>query len=906
MDVMGNALTVALRLKAYDEMSKVVGEASAKSIRDLTKLSEKMRAISEQLAHFGVGAMAGGFAAAAVMAGPIKAFADLEEAQTRLEVAGMRANGTLAEGMEELNALAKKLGTSYPGTTKEFADAFFTLQTRGIDVQNILGGVGQATADLGVVTRINFTDAANVVATFQKATGVAAKDMVALVDTVQRAQFVGVNPTELAEGVSRSVGALKSFKIQGIDAAKELVTTYAILKQSVPTLERLGTNMNEVLTRLADAKELKKGNAELARFGIHLELFDRHTGQFRGFRELFRQFGELQRLNPVQAVEATKAFARGAFGAAEIGSFVAEGAAGYDKMAKRLEEQANLQQRVQRILGDLTNVWKAAYTTVITATAAFGRAVAPELKFTIDRLNDLGAALDGFLERHQILAKVVGLGILSFAGLAIGAGALALGLAGVLKYLSLVTGSAATVHLWLSRLAVVSAAERLRYLGIVPQAEGLWAGLGQRIGVTWGKLTQWTAAMWASANATIFNLGWLKAQATLYGGMLWSSIVDVSKVTGKFVSAQWDLAKATYLNLEWLTKQAKLLTGTLWSGAVDATKALWGLVAAQWANVTAAAAAAGGWWALTTAMLANPIVWVGAAIAAVALLIYKYWGPLVGFFRGLFTGIAEGWNEIAERSIVLRTIGTVVWAILTPLRWLYNLIMWIVTPIEDVGQAWEHTGARIGRVIGQWIATITNLPGQAVTAMFHAGANLVEALWRGLKSRTPKAITAMWDLVKSISNLLPHTGPAADAAGHPDLVKSISNLLPHSPAKEGPLATLHQVRIVETIAETIRPAALVGRLTQTLQAARDAIRPQMLIQRVSATLQAAISPQRPALSAPGFGALAGGMGPMAFTFNLTINGAETSGAGGTKALAQRVAKETSLEFEKVMRRKYAI
>jgi TP901 family phage tail tape measure protein len=44
-------------------------------------------------------------------------------------------------------------------------------------------------------------------------------------------------------------------------------------------------------------------------------------------------------------------------------------------------------------------------------------------------------------------------------------------------------------------------------------------------------------------------------------------------------------------------------------------------------------------WMLTAAMLANPIGLIIAAIAIAALLIYKYWGPIKGFFQRLWTGV---------------------------------------------------------------------------------------------------------------------------------------------------------------------------------------------------------------------------------------------------------------------------
>jgi len=51
-------------------------------------------------------------------------------------------------------------------------------------------------------------------------------------------------------------------------------------------------------------------------------------------------------------------------------------------------------------------------------------------------------------------------------------------------------------------------------------------------------------------------------------------------------------------------------------------------------------------WALNSAFLANPVTWVVAAIVAGAVLIYRYWGPISGFFRRLWTALTTiNWKE---------------------------------------------------------------------------------------------------------------------------------------------------------------------------------------------------------------------------------------------------------------------
>jgi len=883
---MPNQMQVALVLKAIDQLSAPVAAATTKTLKALDAISKKSREMSESLGASGRALLLHGGIAAAALAGPVMAFADLEDASTRLRATLLKNSGEVSKEFGEINALAVTLGSQLPGTTADFATMFSTLLSLGVKERDLLSGVGEAAADLAVVLKIPYEQAAAATAKLKEATGVANHDMLAFMDTIQRTAFLGVEVGDLQYAFSRAAGGLIPMKVQGLAASKEVATLLAMLIKTGLSGEMAGTNLARLMQTLADTKKLGKANAALSRYGISLEMFDRRTGEFKGVRNMVAQLDQLRTLNPSQQQQVLADLFGGGADMTEAAIFINKGLAGFQEMQRRMEEQASLQQRTALLMGTLRNLWDATAGTITNVTASFAATFAPEMKQVTAWLGSLAGRADAFINRYPMLGKMVGLMAGGFALGAIGAGGLALALSGVLKYVSLVSGAVGTVHGWLQRLAVVSAADRLRYLGIAPQAGTLWSGIGQRIGVTYGQLTRWTTETWASARATIFNLAWLRLQAQTYGSLTWSGLVRATTAAQAWTLAQWTSARATLFNVAWLKAQAMTLQTTVWRSTVAATMATWGFVAAQWASLSASIAAAGGVRALTLAMLSNPVTAWLVGLTAAALAVYKFWAPIAGFFRGLVRGIGEGWVEVAQRSLLLRAIGTVVWGILTPLRWLYNLIVWIVQPVEDVGRAWESTGARIGHVIGKTIAVIADLPAVLFdlirsTEWFQAGAKIMEQVWAGITAWAHKPVQAMRDVVQSIRNLLPF-----------------------SPAKEGPLKTLHQVRLVQTIAESVQPHPLVQRVTQVVEATKQALTP------ILAPIALSSAPTGRGNHDVGVRALAlagaGGMGPMAFHFNFTINGAETGSEGGTKALAQRVAKETSLEFEKVMRRKYAI
>ena len=85
--------------------------------------------------------------------------------------------------------------------------------------------------------------------------------------------------------------------------------------------------------------------------------------------------------------------------------------------------------------------------------------------------------------------------------------------------------------------------------------------------------------------------------------------------------------------------------------------------------------------------------------------------------------------------------------------------------------------------------------------LFEAGKKIIESLWHGIKSFAMKPVEA----VKGV-------------------LQKIRNLLPFSPAKEGPLATLHKVNIMGTIAETVKPAPLVNKMVDALSPIKNAFK----------------------------------------------------------------------------------
>ena len=233
-----------------------------------------------------------------------------------------------------------------------------------------------------------------------------------------------------------------------------------------------------------------------------------------------------------------------------------------------------------------------------------------------------------------------------------------------------------------------------------------------------------------------------------------------------------------------------------------------------------------------TAVGAAFVAMVGAAAVIGPVLsglatISRVFGMLGGFVR-IATALQWAWNlALAANPIVLVIAAVVALAAAAFLIWKnWEPIKKFFTGI------WEH-------VVG------------IAEQMREAGANLIKSLWEGIKSLASKPVEA----IKGIAH-------------------KIRDHLPFSPAKEGPLRDINRIKIVETIAQTIKP----GPVVKAMRAA------------TAATMMAVAS-------VPG-GTAIGGEAGATINFVNTINLAAGTPAEVRQQIDQALAR-SQVEFERM-------
>lgn len=252
---------------------------------------------------------------------------------------------------------------------------------------------------------------------------------------------------------------------------------------------------------------------------------------------------------------------------------------------------------------------------------------------------------------------------------------------------------------------------------------------------------------------------------------------------------------------------------------------------------TAIGALTVGFHALKAAIISNPIGLALAALFIGATLLITNWTRVKAFMSSLWAGVGAAWQAATS--------------------WLGNIVNSIKTGIETSFNAAKT-----------WLYSFS---------LYDAGARIIGSLWDGIKSLASAPVNAV-----------------AAIAGQ------IRDLLPFSPAKTGPLADLHQVRIIETIAEGISADPLVMKLQEAL----GAVTP--LFNGSSGSLKDGSNGLNS--SSGSSGSIQGGMMPANnITINVSVNVNASAGEGGDMGgLAHQIASQTGMELEKVMRRKYSI
>lgn len=744
---------ITQKTKEFENSIKKVGSSLKDLQENLWNFSEKIEngVIKTTTAVGGISAAIGK---------TLSAFEDTEAARVQMEVAFMTKTG-LPEELKTIDQQVSKLGTELPGATKDFYELSTALKAGGLSAKEIAGGILEGTARAWVLFKneVNPAQMADYATKFANSFKIDPTQFTEFIDELQRLKFAsGMELKDIAYSTKYFANYLQQLGLTGMNSVKLIFPMLGTLRQFGLEGETAGTAIGNMLKgitefdnkvgKLKDVKINLRAKDYMTPEGFKLEEFlislrqelDKIQDPMKKIQTMKELFGDegmravgamlvknkeealayLQTIKETLSPEEYEALRK----QIEEGGF-----SGLEGMRKAMDEQAALQDRINRTMNTFANIKESFFGTLEGLMAIVGEIFAEPLKNILDSINNnVLSPLGDWIKANKELIKPIAylIGGISLFGLALAG--IGLALASVIKFASFTVGAYAKFYNAL------------------------------KIAILWTK---------AKAGAL-----WLKTVA-LYQNMValirWA--ITGQATTGWLKALDFLLLKTKLRLLEAITvirlKIATLLQWSITMSRVAFAHVLSGLKALIIAFRS-----------LTLAMLANPLVLAISAVVVAVWVLWKNWDRVVKLLSSGWNWLKQNWQKLANFLLSMNPFHQIIMAVNNLVKRLYGV------------------------------------------SLFDAGVKIVNTLLQGIKSMASKPV----EIFKEI-------------------VQKIRNMLPFSPAKEGPLKDIHRIRLVETIAESVKPDPLVSKFTTALSSMATLKNPVVSIK----TMVESIAPNPPPL-----------------------------------------------------------
>ncbi|MBX0312794.1 MAG: phage tail tape measure protein [Sulfurihydrogenibium sp.] len=246
---------------------------------------------------------------------------------------------------------------------------------------------------------------------------------------------------------------------------------------------------------------------------------------------------------------------------------------------------------------------------------------------------------------------------------------------------------------------------------------------------------------------------------------------------------------------------------------------------------------------LKMAFITNPLGLLITAITGAIVggyLLWKNWSKITAWFKshfpnvfGAISAFIKGFKEgitpaLQEPSKALEPLKEAFKQLFNAVRPVFDAIGSLFTLTNKSSNTTKHlsnsiketaNSFKVFEAIGQTLAFVLSIPIKLITWDIKVITFFVEKITEAIKTISnlnlfeagKKILTTLVDGIKSVAN--------KPVEVMRSIVQKIRNLLPFSPAKEGPLRDLHRIKLIETIADTIKPSPLIERMQNVLSKA---------------------------------------------------------------------------------------
>lgn len=724
-------MKVSLTLVAFDKMSKVIRDAVNTSNSEFDKMQNKIKNLSADLEKVGKAATIVGGSLMAFSAANLKLAADFSAGMTNVSTL-IDTNVENFDAMkEEVLQIAKRTPVALDGLTS----ALYDIRSAGISA-NMQFEVLEKSAQLGLTGLGSTSEAVDLVTSSLNAFNLKGKEAEKLYDTIfKTVKFGKTTISGIAQGFGSVAGtvAASNIKLDDYLAAVAALTTtgqpaaqaHHQLKAAIAGMLRETDDSKKVFNTLG----VKSFKELIQKSGGMVNAFKAITNCVGGNESaILSLFGSTMAYNAVLGLttKQNKAYVETLNSMRYGTSLIDEG---YQKQYNTEHAMMQRLKNISQVIGiQLGEALAPAFGKVLD----FGES-------TLNMLDKMSPQMKSF-----VAISIAGLGILATSfGIACLMGS---------KLLKFYGGFLSRAR-ELTPVLVQNSASILESMGLKTTAQNLTLGYNLKGGANIG------SGLFSDIKRIDNNL----RKGIVTGFKEFPSNVSKSAIALK----DWTVTSVKAIPTNFVNGLKAFKTGFL-----------------NIPNLIKNAVIAFRTFSIT--LLTSPLGWIAVAIGVVALVIYKYWKPIAGFFKGLWQGLVVGLKPLMP---LFKQIGIAIEPILKPIKAVFNWFKKLIQPVEDTGGKAEAMGVRVGKAIAGIIVKLTELVAKA----FECGRKITSMLAEGIMSGLAKVKNC---IVK--------------------VAQVIRDHLPHSPAKTGPLKDLNKVKIVETIASTIKPMPLKNAMTKTL------------------------------------------------------------------------------------------
>ena len=729
--MLDSMMKVSLTLVAFDKMSKVIRDAVNTSNSEFDKMQNKIKNLSYELEKVGKAATIVGGSLMAFSAANLKLAADFSAGMTNVSTL-IDTNVENFDAMkEEVLQIAKRTPVALDGLTS----ALYDIRSAGISA-NMQFEVLEKSAQLGLTGLGSTSEAVDLVTSSLNAFNLKGKEAEKLYDTIfKTVKFGKTTISGIAQGFGSVAGtvAASNIKLDDYLAAVAALTTTG--QPAAQAHHQLKAAIAGMLRETDDSKKVfntpgvKSFKELIQKSGGMVNAFKAITNCVGGNESaILSLFGSTMAYNAVLGLttKQNKAYVETLNSMRYGTSLIDEG----------YQKQYNTEHAMMQRLKNMSQVIGIQLGEALAP--AFGK-VLDFGESTLNLLDKMSPQMKSF-----VAISIAGLGILATSfGIACLMGS---------KLLKFYGGFLSKAR-ELTPVLVQNSASILESMGLKTTAQNLTLGYNLKGGANIG------SGLFSDIKRIDNNL----RKGIITGFKEFPSNVSKSAIALK----DWTVTSVKAIPTNFVNGLKAFKTGFL-----------------NIPNLIKNAVIAFRTFSIT--LLTSPLGWIAVAIGVVALVIYKYWKPIAGFFKGLWQGLVEGLKPLMP---LFKQIGTAIEPILKPIKAVFNWFKKLIQPVEDTGGKAEAMGVRVGKAIAGIIVKLTELVAKA----FECGRKITSMLAEGIMSGLAKVKNC---IVK--------------------VAQVIRDHLPHSPAKTGPLKDLNKVKIVETIASTIKPMPLKNAMTKTL------------------------------------------------------------------------------------------